>query len=273
MLNTRTNPNLKDAENKSALEYAIEYGHENIAIHLIIKGAEIDEDTIILAVVNEMEDLCTKLTSEGINIDITDEDGSWLLNKLIDQEYTGAALNAIRMGANVSIKDKFGITPLMSASRIEELELVSEILKHDPNINKQMLDGKTAAHLAAESGYLDILNLLEKNGADLSIKDGFLRTPMDLLSDVEKFQYLSISHSITSHHITKEKNDDEDILGLDSLENQGDVKRNAKRERDNEYADEESEAKRVDTDTPTYYTDDEFGAYMIGLSDLISPLL
>jgi uncharacterized protein len=189
---------LRDSDGKSALHTAIIRGHENIAIFLSENQTEIEEDTIILAVENEMPDLCKSLVSKGVNIDILDKERTPVLIKLIEKGYIDTAISAIKKGANPNVFDSEGATALMCAAADGFSSLAYEIIKRiDNNINKQMSDYSTAAHIAAKMGhaeqgeYFTVLKLLENNYADFSIKDSSGKTPMDYLDDEEKKLYLS----------------------------------------------------------------------------------
>ncbi len=74
---------------------------------------------------------------------------------------------ALQNGANVNVKDYFQRTPLMYASASGNLEIVQLLLKHGASlsINERDRDGKTAFMFAKEKGFKKIMQILLEYGA------------------------------------------------------------------------------------------------------------
>ena len=71
-------------------------------------------------------------------------------------------------GADPSIKDKKGSTPLHFAARRGNDEIVKVLLEH-PKVNVDARDsyGKTALHMACSEGQSSVCQLLLNKGADI----------------------------------------------------------------------------------------------------------
>lgn len=99
------------------------------------------------------------------------------------------ALEALhRLGLSIESQDRFGKTPLMEATLLEAVEW---LLKHGANPNATAKDGCTVLHevyigIMSAGGDFDEegkswVALLEKYGADPTIRDEKGRTPKDFL--------------------------------------------------------------------------------------------
>lgn len=73
-----------------------------------------------------------------------------------------------REGADFNIQNELGITPLMSASKSGNIQLVKLLLKYVRNLNLEDKEGNTALYYAVESGDLEIVRLLHEHGAKIS---------------------------------------------------------------------------------------------------------
>jgi ankyrin repeat protein len=78
----------------------------------------------------------------------------------------------------LSIKGKFGQTPLIAATNLNRKELIELIIKNSKTINEQDLGGATALHIAARNGNTEIVKILIDNGANLNIHDSQDYTPL-----------------------------------------------------------------------------------------------
>lgn len=67
----------------------------------------------------------------------------------------------------------------------------------DVNVRNQRGGGKTALHLAAGGGYLDVVTLLVKAGADINATDNYGHTPMfDAAADVSAYDMIYASTGV-----------------------------------------------------------------------------
>ena len=73
-------------------------------------------------------------------------------------------------GANLNAgSSEGGFTPLTIAAIRDERDIVRYLLSKGVNVNKEHKDGGTAAFLAAELGNLEVLKLLQAQGANLDV--------------------------------------------------------------------------------------------------------
>jgi hypothetical protein len=70
------------------------------------------------------------------------------------------AKELIKNGADVSLGDKFGWTPLHSASRNGYPDILLPLLDHSANVNATLQIGWSSLHLAAANGRIEIVRLL-----------------------------------------------------------------------------------------------------------------
>ena len=82
--------------------------------------------------------------------------------------------NLIQRGADVNKADSRGITPLMTASMINNEDIIRMLLQHGADIDMQSDEGKTPLMYAAERDSIDAIRLLRDAGADaeLMTKEG-----------------------------------------------------------------------------------------------------
>ncbi len=73
-----------------------------------------------------------------------------------------------REGADFNIQNELGITPLMSAAKSGNIQLVKLLLKYVSNVNIEDKEGNTALYYSVESGNIDIVKLLHEHGAKIS---------------------------------------------------------------------------------------------------------
>lgn len=98
-------------------------------------------------------------------------------------------------GFSINVRDGKGMSPFHYAVLWKRFELVRYLLNRYPDIVKQIDDdGQSALHLAARTrtDNTRIARLLLAKGSDMSLKDFFMRTPLDVayLEDNENMQAL-----------------------------------------------------------------------------------
>ncbi|KAF2068481.1 hypothetical protein CYY_010191 [Polysphondylium violaceum] len=92
-------------------------------------------------------------------------------------------------------KDETGAAPIHRAAAAPNgaAATVERLLKSDANINSTNSNGDTAAHIAAEYGNEDVMDVLLKNGADMTIENNEHKTPLQLASS-GSMKYLITSY-------------------------------------------------------------------------------
>ena len=160
LLENGASANVQDGSGITALMRASQYGHLNIVSQLIRAGANVNyknptvwvmakeyrRTPLHAAAYNGYTDIVELLLENGATADLYDGN--------LDKEKN-------RYG------DGPGDTPLMLAASQGNVKIVTILLKHKVDVNKQNSRGveKTALILAAEQGSLEIVSALIDNGA------------------------------------------------------------------------------------------------------------
>jgi ankyrin repeat protein len=74
----------------------------------------------------------------------------------------------ISKGANIETQDKFGWTPLYSASRYVHLSVVKLLISKGANIETPNKYGQTPLYCASQKGHLSVAKCLIDNGANIN---------------------------------------------------------------------------------------------------------
>lgn len=90
---------------------------------------------------------------------------------------TQKVIDAINIGIDVNIKDKGCDTALMRAARYGYLEIVKVLIKAGADVNAKSSRG-SALIFAAKYGHIEIINMLIKAGADVNVKDVYGETAL-----------------------------------------------------------------------------------------------
>jgi ankyrin repeat protein len=85
---------------------------------------------------------------------------------------------ALKNGASLQARDRFGAKPLSHAAASGQPELVTLYLDHGAPIDARNLDGSTALFKAAENGRLEVVKLLVERGAKVDLPGRSGITPL-----------------------------------------------------------------------------------------------
>lgn len=77
----------------------------------------------------------------------------------------------IQANANIDMKNKMGVTPLMYAAEYGDTEIAKALIQAKANINMKNKMGQTPLIYAARNGHIEIFMELIKAGASIDIKD------------------------------------------------------------------------------------------------------
>lgn len=91
-----------------------------------------------------------------------------------------AARAMLDRGANVSVQDGSGNTPLHLAAATNVNELANEFLEHGASVDSRNYSGATPLHLAAWFNSKVVAGLLLRNGAQVDSKDTAGNTPLHI---------------------------------------------------------------------------------------------
>jgi hypothetical protein len=85
---------------------------------------------------------------------------------------------SLEKGADISVKGRYGTTPLHEASAKGDKKKVLLLLEKGANVNAKMDDGATPLRQASKNGHEAIVSLLLEKGADVNAKMGNGDTPL-----------------------------------------------------------------------------------------------
>jgi len=125
------------------------------------------------AIINKREDVALHLIDAGVEVNYTDGEGESLLHYAADQGSV-PVLKALRKRKMlVDFKSKAGETPLMKASFSGKVEAAEYLLAAGAKVDEPRNDGQTPLMTAAYTGNMDLLKLYLAKGADANrVKNG-----------------------------------------------------------------------------------------------------
>jgi ankyrin repeat protein len=89
-------------------------------------------------------------------------------------------------GADVSIRDRWRMTPLLIATTKKDTEVLKILLQAQAKTAIQDDQGWTPVHIASSKGNTQVLKLLLESGANVGIKDNEGETPLHLASHADR---------------------------------------------------------------------------------------
>lgn len=111
------------------------------------------------------------------------------LHTLLTESSYEQAQSLLERGANVRARNARGATPLITAAKQGDVDLVALLLTHGADLEATDLDGNTALHQASFQAHVQCVELLLKRGAQVDTRNKFGFTPLHLA--VRRFWELS----------------------------------------------------------------------------------
>eukprot|EP00752_Nemacystus_decipiens_P014386 g12796.t1 len=210
---------------RSALYVAVVCGHEEVARHLILAGAdvrfldpvhqcsvlhsaaadghqEVVRDLLIggadpnhlsgkygtplhQAAINGLDQVISALLLRGANKDSVDNQGGTALLWASEDGRLPAVEALLAAGANVDLRDVSGLSALDVAAYNGQTPVIKAILRHGADVNSRDVDGLSALHKAAERSRSDSIDALVEAGADIELKSNTGETPLSVVSQLE----------------------------------------------------------------------------------------
>ena len=172
--------NTTDEKKKTALMWAAENGHLDIAKLLINHEININEKDIngctalMFATNNGHIDITALLIDNGADINACDNCGSTALILSVYEYQNDITKLYIEKGADIDASENDGSTALTWAVRHDEIEVVQLLLEKGVNINAFTDDGWTPLIYVISNNHTRLTKLLLENGADVNAqaKDG-----------------------------------------------------------------------------------------------------
>ncbi|KTD43410.1 ankyrin repeat domain-containing protein [Legionella quateirensis] len=143
------------------------------ALHLVLYNT-----VNTLKTVTNPIDRIRHVIDQGIDLDIQEDSSDYTALMLaLDSVLYGLeiqigrdiAMLLIEHGANLEIKHKSGFTPLIAATKNNDLEMVQTLIKKGAEIENHDAEMKTALFWAVELGYIQIFEYLLTQGASLNL--------------------------------------------------------------------------------------------------------
>ena|GEM_PF-4287420 len=194
---------------KSALMYAAKQGDLGMAKFLLENGVDVNEQTnnggvtaLFFAVTARNVEMMELLIENGANIELGRMLDSKPLIHSVKKNNPELVKYLLEKGADPSVKDGWGVSPLMlvSCSETDEssydlennLEIIRLLLKHGADVNERSVPyqsisgatteyaggGKTPLMFASGAAALQKAKFLIENGADVNAQDAMGMTPL-----------------------------------------------------------------------------------------------
>ncbi|MDP2248392.1 MAG: ankyrin repeat domain-containing protein [Nitrosomonadales bacterium] len=119
-----------------------------------------------LAARNNNITLVKKLINSDADIDDISEEGTALALSLRHKDIVELL---IKNKADPNIADKYGITPLIIASKNSDKTVISQLIHVGAEVNAESKNGETALQNAASHGYFSAAEILLNNGANVNL--------------------------------------------------------------------------------------------------------
>ena len=129
------------------------------------------------AVYYNHEEIFRILMEYNPQVDLVDDDGDTALNFIDSDTPLGIAKILLNRGADPSIRNKEQETPLYTAVRLQNYEIVKYLVK---KAGLDILGARYGGplHIACYQSNLDIIKILVDAGADANLADPFVSTPL-----------------------------------------------------------------------------------------------
>jgi ankyrin repeat protein len=201
LLKLGANPNKARPDGKGTLFGAVRVGEEKILQILIKAGAVVDAafsfdhnghpvsgcTALYLAAVTGHLPSCKVLMSSGASIEAANDIGYTPLMAATEGDHEDVIDFLLKCGANVTPRASAlntdnqlgGSTPLITATRKENLSVVKKLLKRGADVNRpDSNNGWTPLKSAAHQGNFEIVKALLEAGAEPNIADNTNYTPL-----------------------------------------------------------------------------------------------
>ena len=128
-----------------------------------------------------------------------------VLSESMDADDIAQIRTLIEAGADVNIRNKYGVTPLWRATEGDHNEIAKLLLEAGADVNAgDYASGFTPLWWAAGKGQTEIVRLLLEAGADVNYSDKMFRmTPLMLASAVEALVRIPIVIDAHCAHVEK----------------------------------------------------------------------
>lgn len=179
------NPNLKDNDGKTAMDYATENKHHKVALELIdTQMIQInDQDTALaasLVAAVSAKDTATmqKLLKRGATINDQNRLGQTAIIAAVDTKDMKLIKEVLSYRPNLELQDNTGRGPLMHAIQNDDDNIARLLIAQGANTQTKDIMGVTPVILAAKQGNAIMLKEILSTGADVNAQDKLGRSAL-----------------------------------------------------------------------------------------------
>ena len=144
----------------------------------------------------------------GLDIDAVDNDGSTLLHSHCHgRDGTEILERLILRGAQINIPDRFGMTPLLQASKNGTIDAIKLLLRNGADLEARNCEGSNCYLVAIEGGNLDAVKFM-RSYFDKNSRNSLGKGPFHLLKyagSMEMFDYL-FSEGVNMNNLDNSRN-------------------------------------------------------------------
>lgn len=161
--------------------------------YLFENGYPFDGDNFAHYIEKWHEKICRCYVDAGMDVNISDSEGTPMLNIAARADNIEAARWLVSCGASLdSVSKDRGYTAIMDAVWRGNAEMTKFFIEKGAELDTISKDGQTMLVLAVGADKTEIVKMLAENGADPDIKDGMGMSAYDYANLFKKTEILSI---------------------------------------------------------------------------------
>lgn len=161
--------------------------------YLFENGYPFDGDNFARYIEKWNEKICRCYVDAGMDVNISDSEGTPMLNIAARADNIEAARWLVSCGASLdSVSKDRGYTAIMDAVWRGNAEMTKFFIEKGAELDTISKDGQTMLVLAVGADKTEIVKVLAENGADPDIKDGMGMSAYDYANLFKKTEILSI---------------------------------------------------------------------------------
>lgn len=190
LINNNANIEAEDAQNDTALIYAVKNNQEQACEILIKAGADVNrynqshQNPLIIATINNNRKIVELLLTSKAKIDYTDNAYNTALHYAVVTGNHEIITILLNYQANPEYQNDRYETALMCAVEYNQPTACRLLLEAGADVNEVDDCAISSLHRAVEKNNLEILEILISNGANVNCADNNLRTPMHIAAEL-----------------------------------------------------------------------------------------
>lgn len=178
---------------EASLQILQEQLEEDSFSYLFENGYPFDGDNFAHYIEKWNEKICRCYVDAGMDVNISDSEGTPMLNIAARSDNIEAVKWLVSCGARLdSVSNDRGYTAIMDAVWRGNAEMTKFFIEKGAALDTISKDGQTMLVLAVGADKTEIVKMLAENGADPDIKDGMGMSAYDYANLFKKTEILSI---------------------------------------------------------------------------------